>query len=89
MYDVSSLIVTAIILPLLGVVAVYLRLLIRLRLTDTFVGIDDWMIAFGCLLVCAQGAIQIVGTLLFCSSSRHCGARYSSAHAILLGREQS
>lgn len=63
MYGVTSLIVTAVILPLLGVVAVTLRFYVRLRLKPTFIGIDDWMITFSCLLVCAIGANQIVGKI--------------------------
>lgn len=61
MYGVASLIVTAILLPLLGVIAVCLRFYVRLRVRPTFVGIDDWMTAISCFLVCAQGANQIVG----------------------------
>lgn len=61
MYGVASLIVTATVLPLLGLVAVCLRFFVRLRLKSTFVGIDDWLIAFSCLLVLGQGANQING----------------------------
>ena len=61
MYGVASLIVTAAVLPLLGLVAVCLRFFVRLRLKPTFVGIDDWLIAFSCLLVFVQGALQITG----------------------------
>ena len=61
MYSVSSLIATAIVFPLLGVVAVCLRFYVRMRLKPTFIGVDDWMIAFSCLLVCASGANNIVG----------------------------
>lgn len=63
MYGVASMIVTAILLPLLGFVAVCLRFYTRIRLTTTFVGIDDWLIAFSCLLVLGQGAAQIVGMI--------------------------
>lgn len=63
MYGVTSVIVTAILFPLLGFVAVYLRLYTRIRLTSTFIGIDDWLIAFSCFLVLGQGAAQIVGTV--------------------------
>ena len=59
MYGTTSIIVTAIVLPLLGLVAVCLRFYVRLRLKPTFVGIDDWLIAFSCLLVFAQASIQI------------------------------
>ena len=62
MYGVTSLIVTATVLPLLGLGAVCLRFYVRLRLKPTFVGIDDWLITFSCLLVFAQGANQINGT---------------------------
>ena len=57
-------IVAPILLPLLGFVAVCLRFYTRIRLTSTFVGIDDWLIAFSCLLVLGQGAAQIVGMVL-------------------------
>ena len=63
MYGIASVIFTAILLPLLGFVAVYLRFYTRIRLTSTFVGIDDWLIAFSCLLVLGQGAAQIVGMI--------------------------
>lgn len=63
MYGVTSLMVTATVLPLLGVIAVCLRFYVRLRLKPTFVGIDDWMIAFSCVLVCALGANQVVGEI--------------------------
>ena len=62
MYNVNSLIVTAVIIPLLGVVAVALRFYVRLRLTPTYVGVDDWAIALSCLLVCGIAADIIVGT---------------------------
>lgn len=61
MYGVASLIVTAIVLPILGLIAVCLRFFVRLRLKTTFIGVDDWLIAFSCLLVFAQGAILITG----------------------------
>lgn len=64
MYGVASVIVTAILLPLLGFVAVCLRFYTRLRLTPTFVGIDDWLIAISCLLVLSQGAVQIAGAVI-------------------------
>ena len=85
MYGVASVVVTAAVLPILGVIAVVLRFYVRLRLKPTFVGIDDWMIAFSCLFVCAQGALQIIGALLFCPFPDYYDARYCSAHAILLG----
>ena len=64
MYGVTSLIVTAIFLPLVGSVAVGLRFLVRLRLKPTFVGIDDWLILLACVFVWAQGAIQVIGAIL-------------------------
>ena len=63
MYGVASVIVTATLLPLLGFVTVCLRFYTRIRLTATFVGIDDWLIAFSCLLVLGQGAAQIAGMI--------------------------
>ena len=59
MYGTTPIIVTAIVLPLLGLVAVCLRFYVRLRLKPTFIGIDDWLIAFSCLLVFGQASIQI------------------------------
>ena len=56
-------IVTAVLLPLLGFVAVYLRFYTRIRLTSTFIGIDDWLIAFSCVLVLGHGAAQIAGMI--------------------------
>ena len=64
MYGVASVIVAATVLPLLGVLAVCSRFYVRIRLTPTFVGIDDWLIAFSCFLVLGQGAMQIAGMIL-------------------------
>lgn len=64
MYDIASIITTAIVLPLLGFVSVCLRFYVRVSLTPSSVGLDDWLIAFSCLLVFAQGAMQIVGMSL-------------------------
>ena len=65
MYGVVSVITTAIVLPLLGFVFVCLRFYVRIGLTPLSVGLDDWLIAFSCLLVIAQGAMQIVGMSRF------------------------
>ena len=46
-YGVATIIVTAILLTLLGFVAVYLRFHMRVHLTSTYVGIDDWLSASG------------------------------------------
>ena len=59
MYGSSSVIATAIVLPLLGSLAVCLRFYVRIRLTRTFVGIDDWLIAISCFLVLGHAAGQI------------------------------
>ena len=72
MYSVASYIATAVSLPLLGFIAVCLRFYVRLRLRPTYIGIDDWMIAFSCLLVCASGANQVVGKIAF---YRVCGLK--------------
>ena len=64
MYGIASVIVAAVLLPLLGFVAVCLRFYTRISLTPTFVGVDDWLIAFSCLLVLGQGATQIAGMVL-------------------------
>ena len=62
MYGVLAVIITATVLSLLGVTAVCLRFYVRVRLTKTFVGLDDWLIAFSCLLVLGQCACQITCT---------------------------
>ncbi|KAL8816842.1 MAG: hypothetical protein Q9191_008257 [Dirinaria sp. TL-2023a] len=64
LYGVTSLIVTATVLPFLGSVLVALRFYVRLRLKPTFVGIDDWLILFACVLVWGQGANQIVAAVI-------------------------
>lgn len=64
MYGVASVIATATVLSLLGFVAVCLRFYVRIRITRTFVGIDDWLVAISCFLVLGQSACQIVGTIL-------------------------
>lgn len=63
MYGVTSVIVTAAVLPLLGLLAVCLRFYVRVRLRPTYIGIDDWLIAFSCFLVLGQGAMQIIGKI--------------------------
>ena len=63
MYGVVSLIVTATLLPLLGFLFVCLRFYVRIRLTRAFLGIDDWLIAFSCVLVIVHGANQILGMI--------------------------
>ena len=64
MYGVASVIATAVTLPLLGLIAVCSRFYVRIRLTRTFVGIDDWLIALSTLLVLGQSACQIVCMIL-------------------------
>ena len=61
MYTVANVMGAATVLPLLGVLAVCLRFYVRIRLTPAFVGIDDWLIAFSCVLILGQGAMQIAG----------------------------
>lgn len=63
MYGVTSVIVTAIVLPLLGFVAVCLRFYVRIYITPTYVGTDDWLIALSCFLVLGQGALQTLGMI--------------------------
>lgn len=58
MYPPSSLVVTGILLPLLGLVAVCLRFIVRLR-SKAFLGVDDWTILAGWVIVCAMAACQI------------------------------
>ena len=64
MYGVASLIVTAILLPLIGSVCVALRFFVRLRLKPTFIGVDDWLILFACFFVWGQGVTQIVSATI-------------------------
>ena len=60
-YNVASLIATAIILPLLGVVAVALRFYVRLHVKPSPLRADDWLIVVSCIIACALAANQIVG----------------------------
>lgn len=64
MYGVATVIAMAILLPLLAFVAVCLRFYTRVRLTSTYVGIDDWLSAFSCLLLLGHGTVQILGMIL-------------------------
>ena len=59
MYSPSACIATAVVLPLLGVLAVCLRFWVRLRLQPSYVGADDIFIVIGSFLVCGMGALQI------------------------------
>ena len=60
MYDVASLIVTALVLPLFGLIGVCLRFYVRLRLKPSYIGIDDWLIVSAIVLVYGQSACQIL-----------------------------
>ena len=72
-YGASSLIGTAIALPVLSIIAVLLRFFVRLRMKRSYVGIDDWLILLSLILVCGQCVLQILGTLRRCPhfSYRH------------------
>ena len=61
MYSPASFIAVAVVLPLLGVVAVGVRFYVRLCLRSSRLGADDYMIVIGCLLVCAMCVNQLVG----------------------------
>ena len=60
-YGADSLLVTAIILPFLSIIAVSLRIYVRLGMRHTYMGADDWLVIFSVLLVCGQGVMQILG----------------------------
>ena len=62
-YNESSLIGTAVALPILSIVAVILRFHVRLRLRRTFIGVDDWLILGSVLLVCGHGVMQILSVV--------------------------
>lgn len=63
MYSPTSIVALGIVLPLLGVFAVFLRLFIRMRLRPTPLGADDWIICVGAFFVCAMGANELIGKL--------------------------
>lgn len=63
MYAVVTVIVPAILLPPLSSAAVYMRSYVRVHLTSTYVGIDDWLSGFSCVLVLGHGAAQIAGAV--------------------------
>ena len=62
-YGADSLLVTAVVLPFLSIIAVFLRFYVRLRMRHTHIGIDDWLVLLSVFLVCGQGVIQILGSL--------------------------
>ena len=67
-YGVTSLVSTAIALPVLSIIAVLLRFYVRLRVRRTYLGADDWLILLSVFLVCGQGVFQILGMQIFVSS---------------------
>jgi hypothetical protein len=60
MHSPSSLIATGILFPLLGLVVVGLRFIVRLR-SKAFLGIDNWTILAAWFIVCAMAACQVFG----------------------------
>ena len=59
-YGDDSLIGTAIALPILSIIAVWLRFYVRLRVRRTKIGADDWSILLSVYLVCAQAVAQVL-----------------------------
>ena len=57
----SSLIGTAIALPLLAILAVILRFYARLHLRKSRIEIDDWLALLAVVFVCGHGVVQIAG----------------------------
>ena len=62
-YVPDTFLVTAIVLSLLSIIAVFLRFYVRLRIRRTHIGIDDWLVLLSVFLVCGHGIIQILGSL--------------------------
>lgn len=62
-YPPESIIAVATVLPLLALVAVALRLLVRIKIQPTYVGIDDWLAVFSVALALAFGAIMMAGAV--------------------------
>ena len=60
-YPPSAIIAIPVVLPLLTVVAVVLRFYVRLKLSPTYLGIDDWTAAVASLFCLGFGASLIVG----------------------------
>ena len=60
-YGVSSLVGTAIALPFLSLLAVFLRFHVRLRMRRSHVGVDDWLCLLAVVLVVGQAIMQIIG----------------------------
>ena len=69
-YDPPSIIAVSIILPLLALVAVCIRFWVRIRLTSTHIGTDDWLVLGAVIFSLADGANLIVGKHLLQSSSQ-------------------
>lgn len=68
-YPPASIVAVSIILPLLALLAVFLRFYVRLRLQPSHIGIDDWLIVGAVILALADGANLAAG--MFCEESVH------------------
>ena len=60
-YDPPSIIAVSIVLPLLALVAVCLRFLVRQRVQPTYIGIDDWLVLGAVVFSLADGANLAAG----------------------------
>ena len=60
-YGPGPLLGTAIALPALAIIAVILRLYVRLRVRSTYLGADDWLVLCSVILVVGHGILQILG----------------------------
>ena len=60
-YGVSSLIGTAVTLPILSITAVLLRFYVRLRIRRTNIGSDDWLCLLSLVFIVGQAIIQVLG----------------------------
>ena len=60
-YGVTSLIETAIALPILSLLAVFLRFYVRLHMRRSHIGVDDWLCLIAVVSFLGLAVMQIIG----------------------------
>ena len=60
-YGVISLVETAIALPLLSLLAVFLRFYVRLHMRRSRIGVDDWLCLVAVVSLFGLAVMQIIG----------------------------
>lgn len=60
-YGVTSLIETAIALPILSLLAVLLRFYVRLHMRRSHIGVDDWLSLIAVVTLFGLAVMQVIG----------------------------